>query len=64
MKEELEIHISPEGQVTLDVKGRKGKACLETVDAFKKLLGPVKEQKLTSEYYEGGSSTQTDLRRQ
>lgn len=61
MKEELDIQISADGKVRLDVKGHRGKACLDTVEMFKKLLGPVKEQKLTSAYYEGSPGIRNDL---
>ena len=51
-REELEIEIGPDGQVQVHVKGLKGKKCLEYKKVFSELLGPVKETKLTDEYYE------------
>jgi hypothetical protein len=50
-KHELEIEISPSGEVHVHVKGVKGKKCLNYVEIFN-TLGKVKEQKVTSEYYE------------
>lgn len=50
-QEELEIEISPEGQVRVEVRGA-GKKCLEYVDLFEAFLGPVQDQHLTPEYYE------------
>jgi hypothetical protein len=52
-QEELEIEIDPIGQVQVHVKGAGGKRCLEYVEVFRALLGPVTEETLTSEYYEG-----------
>lgn len=51
-QEELEIEIDPVGQVQVHVKGTKGKRCLDYVEIFRELLGPVTEETLTSEYYE------------
>lgn len=51
-QEELEIEIDPVGQVQVHVKGSKGKRCLDYVEIFRELLGPVTEQTLTDEYYE------------
>lgn len=52
MSEELEIEIDPTGNVKVHVRGRKGKACLDYVQIFQQILGEVKDQQLTSEYYE------------
>ncbi len=51
-QEELEIEIDPNGQVQVHVKGTKGKRCLDYVEVFRALLGPVMEETLTAEYYE------------
>jgi len=51
-QEELEIEIDPIGQVQIHVKGAKGKRCLDYVEVFRALLGPVTEETLTGEYYE------------
>ena len=51
-QEELEIEIDPSGQVQVHVKGTKGKHCLDYVEVFRALLGPVTEETLTPEYYE------------
>ena len=55
-QEELEIEIDPIGQVQVHVKGAKGKRCLDYVEVFRALLGPVTEETLTAEYYEAESS--------
>jgi hypothetical protein len=51
-QEELEIEISPTGELKVEVKGAGGKRCLEYVELFRSWLGPVEEQRLTPEYYE------------
>jgi hypothetical protein len=51
-KTEIEVEIDSEGNVTFHVKGIKGKGCLQVAEALEKVLGPIKEKKLTSEYYE------------
>jgi hypothetical protein len=49
---EVEITISKTGEVKVHVRGAKGKACLEYAKWLTKVIGEVKDQKLTSEYYE------------
>ena len=49
---EFHITISPDGSVELHVKGYKGKSCLEAMKQFEKLVGELKEQRETSEFYE------------
>lgn len=56
--EELEIEIDPIGQVQVHVKGAKGKSCLNYVEIFREMLGPVTEETLTAEYYEAESRVQ------
>jgi len=51
-QEELEIEIGPTGELKVEVKGAGGKRCLEYVELFRTMLGPVEEQRLTPEYYE------------
>lgn len=50
-KHELEIEIAPTGEVQVRVKGAKGKQCLSYVELLNS-MGEIKEQQLTSEYYE------------
>lgn len=55
-QEELEIEIDPIGQVQIHVKGAKGKRCLDYVEVFRELLGPVTEETLTAEFYEADTT--------
>jgi len=49
---EYEITIDPNGQEHLHVRGYKGKGCLEAVRMFEKIVGELKSQQATSEFYE------------
>jgi hypothetical protein len=49
---QFDITISHEGEVEIHVKGIKGKACREVVKLFERLVGEVKAQQNTSEFYE------------
>ena len=58
---EVEITISRTGEVKVHVKGAKGKACLEYAKWLTKVIGKVKDQQLTSEYYEPETKARIDL---
>jgi hypothetical protein len=51
-KHEVEIEINSQGEVKVHIKGAKGKACMEYAKWLTQVVGKVKDQKLTSEYYE------------
>ncbi|MDB6029121.1 MAG: hypothetical protein JWM68_5344 [Verrucomicrobiales bacterium] len=48
----FEITIGPDGNVELHVQGYKGKSCLEAMRMFEQIVGELKEQRETSEFYE------------
>jgi hypothetical protein len=58
---ELEIEIGPDGETTVHVKGLKGKKCEGYLKVFENLLGKIKGQKRTTEYYEPDSPVTIDL---
>ena len=58
---EVDIEITKQGEVTVHIKGVKGKACLEYAQWLTELVGKVKDQQLTSEYYEPEVKTRVDL---
>jgi hypothetical protein len=60
-KTEIEVEIGSNGDVKVHVKGVKGKACLDYVEIFQKILGPLKEKSLTSEYYEAEVHTTGEI---
>jgi len=52
-KQEIEIKIGPTGEVTFQIKGVKGSACLDETKFLEDALGnAVVERERTSEYYE------------
>lgn len=59
---EVEITISKDGEVRVQVKGIKGKGCLGYAEWLTEVVGKVKDQKLTSEYYEPETKARIDLR--
>ena len=59
---EVEIVISASGEVKVHVKGVKGKGCLEYAKWLTEIVGKVKDQKLTSEYYEPDTKARIELR--
>lgn len=56
--QELEIAISPSGEVKIQVKGATGDACLELTKNLEQQLGTVEGRQLTSEYYQQQDQTQ------
>ena len=57
-KQDIEVIISPEGEVTITVKGIKGGGCLEESKFLEEALGgpsELRDQQRTAEFYEGGS---------
>jgi hypothetical protein len=58
---EVEITISKTGEVKVHVKGAKGKACLQYAKWLTEVVGKVKDQKFTSEYYEPDTKARISL---
>jgi len=59
---DVEITISQTGEVKVHVKGVKGKGCLEYAKWLTRVVGKVKDEQLTSEYYEPETKARIDLR--
>jgi hypothetical protein len=49
---EFDITIGKTGEVELHVKGFKGRACMDVVKIFEEIVGEMKSQQPTSEFYE------------
>ena len=49
---EFDITIAPDGSVELHIQGYKGKGCLEALKMFERVVGELKTQRATSEFYE------------
>jgi hypothetical protein len=61
-KIEIEIVFTPEGEVRLETRGLKGKACLDEISALEKALGNVTERARTSEFYQQPATTRGTTR--
>lgn len=59
--DELEITIDANGQVQVITHGVKGTRCLEYMELFRTLLGPVSDKELTAEYNEIETNAQTQV---
>lgn len=49
---EFDITIAPDGSVELHVKGIKGRGCMEVIKLFEQIVGEIKSQEQTNEFYE------------
>ena len=49
---EIIIEISDEGEISIETRGFKGKACVEEAKFIKDVLGTELSRKLTPAYYE------------
>jgi hypothetical protein len=59
-KQDIEIVIDTKGQVTFQIKGVQGAACLDETRFLEEALGgAVIDQQKTGEYYEQASEGQT-----
>jgi hypothetical protein len=61
---DIEITISKTGEVRVHVKGAKGKSCMEYAKWLAQIIGTVKDQKLTSEYYEPEEKNRISLQQE
>ncbi|MDD5424778.1 MAG: DUF2997 domain-containing protein [Candidatus Omnitrophica bacterium] len=51
-KYEVEVFITEEGNVSMRVKGIRGKSCVDKLKALASPLGKFEDVEYTSEYYE------------
>lgn len=58
-QEELTVKIDPTGKVHVEVKGVPGAACMEYVEFFRQVVGPVEHQETTAEFYQ--TEVQADI---
>ena len=49
---EFDITIGADGSVEVHVKGYKGKSCTEAVKLFEQIVGEIRAEQKTSEFYE------------
>ncbi|MEO0136359.1 MAG: DUF2997 domain-containing protein [candidate division WOR-3 bacterium] len=65
-KTELEIIIDENGEVHLDIKGVKGKKCVEIAEIVKGIIGEMKSKNHKPEFYEADVhiSSEIDAKKQ
>ena len=63
-KQELEIIISPSGEIQISVNGMKGNKCVDLTKSLEEALGQRLQQTLKPEYYESGIATDIQQNRQ
>ncbi len=61
VRQEIEIQISADGEISFQVKGVPGSACLELTKTLEAELGVVVERQKTSEYYQEELKTETSV---
>jgi hypothetical protein len=60
-REEIEIEIAADGQVTVRTIGIKGPRCVEVAEAIAQLIGREESRRLTEEYYETSLHVQSHI---
>lgn len=58
-KDELEISISNEGEVSINVIGAKGKKCLDLTKDLEEILGIVTSRETKPQFYEQDTENNT-----
>lgn len=51
-RHEIEIEIMPNGEVKVEIRGIKGKKCVTYAKQIANIVGKIKEEKFTNEFYE------------
>jgi hypothetical protein len=64
MPREFEITIAPDGSVEVEISGYKGKGCLEAMKIFQEIVGELRSQNLTHEYYAPEEDVRINIERQ
>lgn len=62
-KEEFEITIGPNGEIQIEVKGTKGKSCVELTAFLERALGEVTSRDLKPEYYQQEDKASLNIRK-
>ncbi|MBI5624845.1 MAG: DUF2997 domain-containing protein [Elusimicrobia bacterium] len=63
VKHELEVLITPEGEVRLEIKGMKGPSCHAELESFASGLGSLKSVEKKPEFYQAGQAKKQTQRR-
>jgi hypothetical protein len=61
-KIEIEVTLTPDGQVKLETRGLKGQSCMEEIEVLERQLGKVVRRQKTSEFYQQAAGTRTSVK--
>lgn len=61
MAVEFDITIGKDGKLKVQVKGSRGKQCLELADLIRDIVGREDSRQLTSEYYGGEAEVRINV---
>ena len=61
---EFEITIAADGTVEVQIEGYTGKRCLEAMKIFEQIVGELKAQNLTHDYYAPEEDVRINIERQ
>ena len=61
---EFEITIAKDGTVELRVEGFKGKGCLEAMKILQEVVGELRSQEFTQDYYAPEEDVRINIERQ
>jgi DUF2997 family protein len=59
---EIEVTLSPEGEVRLVTHGLKGQSCVAETEALEKALGAVTKRERTSEFYQRATAASAGVK--
>lgn len=62
MRHEIEIEITPDGEITFKVKGAPGEQCLELTRELEEELGLVVSREKTSEFYQAEVNAEAEVK--
>lgn len=62
VRQEIDIQITPDGEVKLTVRGAPGGECLELTRALEEELGIVVEREKTSEFYQQPATVEDEVK--
>ncbi|MFL5270517.1 MAG: DUF2997 domain-containing protein [Anaeromyxobacteraceae bacterium] len=61
-KIEIEVTLSPEGEVRLVTHGLKGQSCVAETEVLEKALGAVTKRERTSEFYQQATAVRSGVK--
>ena len=62
-KQEMEIIITPEGEVKIEVRGIEGAGCVPELERVAAALGEIQSTSLKPEYYTRPAATKVEKKR-